>query len=135
MAISVVNAAAARVRGNATAIRQVLINLVSNAVKYNREDGRVWICFEEGEGWIDIAVKDEGPGIPNEELPKIFDKFFRGRGSERIQGTGLALYVVKLLTSAMGGTVRVASDFGRGSTFTVTLEKVKASHAPSPVAA
>jgi signal transduction histidine kinase len=135
MEISVVNATAARVWGNATAIRQILFNLLSNAVKYGRNGGRIWIYFDEGEGWLDISVKDEGPGIPKDELTNIFNKFFRGRGSENIKGTGLGLYVVKLLAGAMGGTVRVASDFGRGSTFTVTLEKVKASQSTSPAAA
>jgi signal transduction histidine kinase len=131
MDISVVNATTARVWGNTTALRQILANLLSNAVKYGQPGGRIWVNFDEGEGWLDISVKDEGPGIPKDELPRIFGKFYRGRGSERVKGTGLGLYVVKLLAGAMGGTVRAASDFGTGSTFTVMLEKVKASQSPA----
>lgn len=135
MEISVVNATNARVWGNATAIRQILVNLLSNAVKYGRRGGRVWVCFDEGEDWLDIAVKDEGPGIPKDELPRIFDKFFRGRESGRMKGAGLGLYVVKLLTESMDGAVRAASDSMTGSTVTVSFKKADAACNPPQQAA
>lgn len=108
---------------NRTAVRQVLLNLLSNAIKYNRDDGRIWIYFDEGEDALDVSIKDEGNGIGRDELPRIFDKFYRAAGSERVKGAGLGLYIVKLLTEAMGGKVMVKSDQGAGSTFTVSFIK------------
>ncbi len=126
--ITIVNATSAFVLGNAAAVRQVLINLLSNAVKYNREGGRVWIWFSETDDGVDISVKDNGRGIPEDEVSKIFEKVYRARGSEQVKDTGLGLYLVKLLlvkllAKAMGGAVNVTSEEGTGSTFTVSFKK------------
>ena len=74
------------VGGNTVAIRQVLINLLSNAVKYNRKNGNIWIYTNNISNGIEVSVKDTGYGIFEDELPKIFEKFFRAKGSERAQG-------------------------------------------------
>ncbi len=111
------------IKGNTTAIKQVLINLLSNAIKYNRKQGKVWVFTNETDGGIEISVKDTGYGIPEVEMPKVFEKFYRAKGSERAKGTGLGLYLVKLLMDAMGGTVVVKSRETVGSTFTVSFRK------------
>jgi signal transduction histidine kinase len=121
--LAVMKNAPVLVRADRTAIRQVLVNLLSNAVKYSRDRGRVWIYFDEREDRIEMTIRDEGPGIKHDELPRIFDKFYRAGGSERVKGAGLGLYIVKLLSAAMDGTVTAASDPGSGSSFTVSLLK------------
>jgi len=112
------------VMANATATRQVLMNLVSNAIKFSETSGRVWVFCEETKNGIDVSVTDEGAGIPPAELPRIFDKYFRGAGSERVKGAGLGLYIVRLLLSAMGGTIKAVSKPGAGSTFTASFRKI-----------
>jgi signal transduction histidine kinase len=110
------------VKANRTAVRQVFVNLLSNAAKYNREGGRVWIFFDDEPGSLTgVSVKDEGCGIRNEELPRVFEKFYRAAGSELVVGAGLGLHIVKLLTEAMGGTITVESCRGSGSTFTASF--------------
>jgi signal transduction histidine kinase len=108
---------------NAAALTQVLVNLLSNAEKYNRPGGRIVVNISELDQAVSIEVEDEGTGIPENELPKVFDKFFRGAGSTRAPGAGLGLHVVKVLTEAMHGTVQISSTPGIGTTATVALEK------------
>lgn len=127
--IVVMKSARLPVLAKKTAARQVLVNLLSNAIKYNREGGRVWIYFDEEEGMPSVSMRDEGNGIDRDELPRIFDKFYRVAGSEQIKGAGLGLYIVKILTEAMGGNVTVKSDRYAGSTFTVSLPKANAAAA------
>lgn len=121
--IVLANNASSLIMGNSTAVRQVLINLLSNAIKYNRNSGKVWIKVEEANKQVIITIKDEGGGIPRDEIPKIFDKFYRGAGSEQIKGAGLGLYIVKLLMEAMGGKIMAASTPGDGSTFTASFPR------------
>lgn len=111
-----------------TGAKQVLINLLTNAVKYGREGGRVWIYFDERNGWTDVSVKDEGCGILPDELHRIFDKFYRAAGSEQVKGAGLGLYIVKLLTEGMGGKINVVSERGTGSTFTASFPEANVTH-------
>lgn len=110
---------------NRTAIKQVLINLISNAVKYNRSDGKVWISLKETENRIDVAITDEGKGISYAELPKVFEKYYRAAGSEKIKGAGIGLYIVRLLLGAMDGTIQADSNPGLGSTFTFSLPRTR----------
>lgn len=117
------NGTTSPVMGNRTGVRQVMINLISNAVKYNREGGKVRISFNDRNGWVDIAVQDEGEGIRQADHTRIFEKFYRAPGSEKQKGVGLGLYIVKLLTEAMGGNVMVASRPGMGSTFKASFIK------------
>ena len=124
--ISLANATRSAVIGNATALRQVLINLLSNAVKYNRPGGRIEVSLVESGSSLSIVVRDEGRGILPGELPKVFDKFYRGTGAAGSKGVGLGLYVVKLLVEAMQGAVTIASTPDEGTTATVTLVKARA---------
>jgi two-component system phosphate regulon sensor histidine kinase PhoR len=99
--------------------RQVLVNLIDNAVKYSPNGGRIELRLEPHNGYVQIAVKDEGLGIPPSEHDHIFEKFYRldpdmARG---VGGTGLGLYICRELAERMGGRVRVTSWPGAGSTF------------------
>jgi signal transduction histidine kinase len=107
--------------GNAAALRQILTNLISNAIKYNRDHGTVRITCEAIDNRVVLSVIDTGPGIRKEELEQVFNKFYRARGSEGIRGSGLGLYIAKLLAEAMGGGISVTSSLGEGSTFTLSL--------------
>jgi len=124
LAISILNDTQNTVMGDKTAVRQVLTNLISNAIKYNKAKGRVLICFFDTENGVEVAVRDTGCGIPKEERKKIFEKRYRAKGSEHEKGNGLGLYLVKLLTESMGGQIRVVSN-ELGSTFTLTFKKAK----------
>jgi len=102
--------------------KQILINLLSNAVKYNRDGGHVLVECTEVEGRVRIAVTDSGPGIADEHLPRLFHVFERLDADRvNVEGTGLGLALSKQLAEAMGGTVDVTSELGRGSTFTLEL--------------
>lgn len=118
--------APSRVAANRTAVRQVLLNLLSNAVKYNRAGGKVRVSFDERNDLMDVSIRDEGCGIRCDELPRIFEKFYRATGSEQVKGAGLGLYIVKLLMEAMGGTITVRSDQGAGSTFMASFKRTDA---------
>jgi signal transduction histidine kinase len=121
--IVLMNNASSLISGNCTAVRQVLMNLLSNAVKYNRYGDRVWMTVDGMHDRIDISIKDEGSGIPCDEIPKIFDKFYRAASSKQVKGAGLGLYIVKILIEAMEGTISVVSKPGVGSTFTVSFQQ------------
>ncbi|HEY3365173.1 MAG TPA: ATP-binding protein [Symbiobacteriaceae bacterium] len=103
-------------------LRQILINLVSNAIKFS-DAGGVRVSASETEGGVAIAVSDTGIGIPAEAHQSIFDEFRQvdGSSSRRHGGTGLGLSIVKRLVELHGGSISVASEVGRGSTFTFTM--------------
>jgi PAS domain S-box-containing protein len=106
---------------------QVLNNLVLNAIQYTPEGGRVTVSAgrqeADGREWGLISVADSGIGIPDEELPHIFERFFRGERPQQLQipGTGLGLAIVKEIVELHGGRITVESHSGRGTTFTVWL--------------
>lgn len=103
---------------------QVLLNLVSNAVKFTPEQGRVVVRAARARGpWVELVVEDDGVGIAPEELPHIFDEFRQvdGSTSREYGGVGLGLALAQRLVELMGGRITVESEPGRGSTFTVRL--------------
>ena len=102
-------------------LAQVLQNLFSNAVKYSPEGGAIEVRLEVDGGEAKVSVSDRGIGIPAEELPHVFDRFYRARARTRAPGLGLGLYITRMLVEAHGGRVGVASEPGQGSTFTVVL--------------
>lgn len=104
-------------------IRQVLSNLVENAIKYSPENSRILITSEERDGRVIIQVADQGMGIPEDELPHVFMKFYRSKNakSSTIKGSGLGLYLAKYFVELHKGTISVDSRPGEGSTFTVEL--------------
>lgn len=102
---------------------QILMNLIDNAIKYTPEGGIIKIRADHTSGHIVIRVTDSGIGIPSEDLPRIFERFYRvdKARSRESGGTGLGLAIVKHLSEQMGGSVSVKSEVGIGSTFTVLL--------------
>jgi two-component system OmpR family sensor kinase len=111
------------IRGDAQRLRQLIWNLVENAVRYTPAGGQVTVALRRRGPVAELTVSDTGIGIPPEHLPHIFDRFYRvdtGR-SRALGGTGLGLSIVRQITEAHGGQVRVRSTPGEGSTFTVAL--------------
>jgi signal transduction histidine kinase len=103
-------------------VQRILMNLVSNAIKYTPENGTILVSAAKKGHWAVITVQDTGYGIPKEELPHIFDRYHRvDKHKDKANGTGLGLAIVKSLVAAHGGEVRVSSEEGVGSTFTVKL--------------
>ncbi|MGB9627814.1 MAG: sensor histidine kinase [Thermodesulfobacteriota bacterium] len=102
-------------------LRQVFGNLLDNAVKYSNSGGNIYINAYLGGGETIIAVKDKGIGIPPEDLPKIWDRLFRGDKSRSKRGLGLGLSLVKAVVEAHGGRVEVTSEPGKGSEFKIYI--------------
>jgi two-component system phosphate regulon sensor histidine kinase PhoR len=102
---------------------QVLINLLHNAVKFNRPGGSVRVTVDTAEDRVRIAIADTGLGIPSEDLPRVFERFYRvdKARSREVGGTGLGLSIVKHAMEQMGGEIGVESTLGKGSCFTVAL--------------
>jgi len=113
-----------KVKADRDKLRQVLINLIDNGIKFNRDGGRIVLGAEvTEEKEIRISVEDSGIGIPKKDIPRIFERFFRvdKARSRELGGTGLGLAIAKHIIEAHGGTVSCASELGKGSTFSFTL--------------
>jgi signal transduction histidine kinase/ActR/RegA family two-component response regulator len=113
------------VKADRQRLRQILVNLVSNAIKYNRHGGTVTLtCQAAGPDQVSLAVADTGLGIPAADLDRVFDPFERlGAEQTAIEGTGIGLPLARAFAEAMGGQLSVASARGEGTTFTVTLPR------------
>jgi two-component system sensor histidine kinase KdpD len=112
------------VRGDAALLEQVLFNLLDNADKYGGPSSVTLVKAGRSSGNVQILVEDDGPGIPPDELPRVFDKYFRGgRSDGRPPGTGLGLSIAQGLVSAMGGSARMESPVlnGRGTRVVLLL--------------
>jgi two-component system, OmpR family, phosphate regulon sensor histidine kinase PhoR len=107
-------------------IKQVVLNLVSNAIKYNRANGLVEITAgQDGKEWT-LCVRDTGMGIPAKALPHLFQKFYRVQASEgKVAGTGLGLSICKQIVSGHGGSIEVQSKYGKGTTFIIHIPRQK----------
>ncbi|MBI4633216.1 MAG: response regulator [Deltaproteobacteria bacterium] len=103
----------------------IFTNLISNAVKYTPDGGKVTIALNDHSGFVKVSVADNGIGIKSEDIPRIFDRFYRVKSSEtrQIVGTGLGLSIVKSIVEAHLGTISVESAEGQGTTFNVLLPK------------
>jgi len=112
-----------KVRGDAERTRQVLANLLDNAIKYSPDGGRIEMTVSADNEYVRFSVRDEGLGIPLGEQQRIFDKFYRLDPDHRrgIGGSGLGLYICRELVRSMNGRIRVESDPGEGATFTFEL--------------
>jgi signal transduction histidine kinase len=110
------------VRGDAERLRQVLRNLLENAVKYSADGGEVRVTAYAHGGRVHVDVSDEGPGIAREHQGLIFEKFGRvNPGGQGKPGSGLGLFISRSIAEAHGGSLEVHSNPNRGSTFTLTL--------------
>lgn len=116
-----------RVEADRSKIEQVLVNLISNAIKYGRKKGTVEVRFFDMPNQILTEVSDDGIGIPEEDMARIFERFYRvdKSRSREAGGTGLGLSIVKHIMEAHKGTIQVQSSEDSGSTFSFTLKKVK----------
>lgn len=113
----------APVSGDREALGGALWNLLDNAVKYSPEEKQVQMAVSCANGKVEVSVRDHGSGIAKEDLKRVFGKFYRGANAKQqgTKGTGIGLAMVKEIVEAHGGTVRVRSELGRGSEFTMVL--------------
>ena len=111
------------VRGDVLKLERVVENLVGNALKYSPDGASVRVTARSGAGRAEIEVADTGHGIPAEDAPHVFEKFYRARSRyvEGVEGTGLGLAIAKLIVEAHGGEMSLKTTEGKGSTFTVSL--------------
>ncbi len=119
--------------GDPARLRQVLTNLLDNAIKYTPAGGRIDVAAREAAGAVIVSVRDTGCGIPAADLPRIWERLYRGDASRSERGLGLGLSLVRAVVEAHGGKVTVESIPGEGSTFLVSLPAAPA--APGPTAA
>jgi two-component system sensor histidine kinase MtrB len=117
-------------------IRQILVNLVTNAHEYSPERASIQVSARVADDAVMIDVTDNGPGIPPAQIDHIFERFVRGDAglTQRVGGTGLGLAISRSLVELHGGTIAVDSEVGRGSTFTVTLPTAPAGAVEAPPA-
>jgi heavy metal sensor kinase len=128
----------ATVNGDEQRLRQMFLNLIDNAIKYNRERGEISLDLRVEDGSAVFTITDTGIGIPENELPKVFDRFYRvdKARTKRVGGVGLGLSIVKWTVEAHNGTIRATSSPGVGTTFVIRLPlAVNVPVAPQPVEA
>lgn len=115
------------VLGNEKRLTEVITNLLSNAIKYNKEKGVVDITLLHMNGRVIVEIRDTGFGIPKEEQGKVGNKFFRAvtRDTKTVLGTGLGLFITRMLVEKMGGKLQFSSVEGEGTTFSFSLKEVK----------
>jgi two-component system OmpR family sensor kinase len=117
------------VNGDRDRLKQLLLNLVVNGLQYTQPGGRVVLSLRVVEDWVHITISDNGPGIPPEELPHIFDRFYRvekSRSRSALGGSGLGLSIAQWIAQGHDGRIEVASEPGKGTTFSVWLPLKKA---------
>jgi two-component system, OmpR family, phosphate regulon sensor histidine kinase PhoR len=121
-----------QVLGNELQLEQVFVNLLDNAVKFNRPNGEVRVEAHSTDATAEITISDTGIGIPSDHLPRVFERFYRAdkARSREMGGTGLGLSIVKHVIEQMGGTVAVSSQVGQGSRFTLIVPRFFGSLVP-----
>jgi PAS domain S-box-containing protein len=102
-------------------VRNIMINLISNAIKFSPEKATIWVLSENKDNKITISVKDEGLGIAEDDKKHLFERFFRGKNVVNIQGTGLGLHIVSRYIDFMGGSIEVQSELEKGTAFTLNF--------------
>jgi two-component system sensor histidine kinase/response regulator len=110
-----------RITGNKQALLMLFTNLIHNGIKYNRQGGRVETELRRLDGSVEARIKDTGVGISSEDLPLIFEQFYRVKGEGRTEGSGLGLSISRRIVEAHSGTIDVQSEPGKGTVFRVCL--------------
>jgi signal transduction histidine kinase len=111
------------VMGNEMQLKQVVMNLLENALKFTPENGTISLDLQRSDDEVTLSVSDTGIGILSEDLPHIFERFHRGRNASAYPGNGLGLAIVKAIVTAHGGTVAVESQPSQGTTIRITLPR------------
>jgi len=126
IAIEIENTATQMVQADKDAIHQVFTNLIDNAIKYAGSGARIAVGAQDDENGVEFYVRDYGPGIASEHLPRLFERFYRvdKARSRESGGTGLGLAIAKHIVRAHGGTIRVGSQINHGCTFAFVLPQV-----------
>lgn len=106
-------------------LKNILINLMSNAVKFSDEGAGIWLSLNNRGERIELSVKDEGVGISEEDQQHLFSSFFRGKNVLNIEGTGLGLHIVKRYVELLSGTIMLTSQLGKGTTISINLPKLE----------
>jgi PAS domain S-box-containing protein len=106
-------------------LKNILLNLLSNAIKFSKEGDPIKLDVGVRDNQFTVSVSDRGIGIPKEDLEQLFSSFFRARNASNIQGTGLGLHIVKRYVDLMGGTIKVNSVLGQGTSFVIKLKQMK----------
>ncbi len=111
------------VHGDRNRLRQLLLNLTDNAIKYNQPGGRVTMGLTRNNGSVELTIANTGPGIPPEKLPRVFERFYRGDAAHNseVEGSGLGLSIAQWIVKAHAGTINLASDPEKWTTVTVKL--------------
>jgi signal transduction histidine kinase len=127
------NCEAISIRGDRHRLRQLLLNLADNAVKYNQPRGRVTMSLRRAENSAEFKITNTGPGIPPEILPRVFDRFFRGdpAHSQSVDGCGLGLSIAQWIVSAHNGTIKIESAPSKLTTVTVRLPLAQENKPPA----
>jgi two-component system phosphate regulon sensor histidine kinase PhoR len=115
-------------------LQEALYNLLDNAVKYSHESGRIRLAARQRDSEIELSVSDTGIGIHKDDLPRIFERFYRvdkARTQDKIPGTGLGLAIVKHVAQRHGGHVEAESELGKGTTIRVILPVAVAASLPA----
>ena len=102
-------------------VKNVLLNLIGNAIKFSDEDGSILINCSANDEAMSIAVADSGIGISDEDKEHLFERFFRAHNAANIQGTGLGLHIISKYLELLDGKISIESELGKGSTFTVVI--------------
>jgi len=119
------------IEGDSVTLTEALVNIIGNAVKYSYEGSKVLVRAEEKADHILITVSDTGAGIPREDLPHLFEGFYRGKSGQAVEeGHGLGLALSRRIIEAHNGTISVESELGAGSTFVVSLPALRAQPTP-----
>ena len=121
--IEFINEFDSEIIGSKDKFHQLALNLIENAIKYSNENGNVKILITSNNGYFIFKVIDNGIGIPKNDIPKIFERFYRVDKSRSTKGTGLGLAIVKHIVKLFNGDITVDSEVGVGSTFTVRIKK------------
>lgn len=113
-----------KIQGDEDRLKQVFINLISNALKFNKPGGSVWISVEENKEKIIVKVKDNGIGIKNNDIPYVFERLYRGdKSRHEVEGNGIGLTIAKKILTMHSASIDVESEFGRGTIFTIYFNK------------
>jgi signal transduction histidine kinase len=116
-----------QVRGDLSLLKQAITNLVSNGIKYAPQSGDMYLRAEKSQENVIISVKDNGPGLSEEEQMRLFEKFYRVKqpGTEKVKGSGLGLAIVRSIAEKHGGRAGCYSQPGQGATFYIALPYLK----------